>query len=114
LTTGRNVVIIDNVKAKLLIHERRVLSDSELVEMKIWQVPVSVDPSRHNYKYSLVYISHGARVVGLITSGERVITFTWMAMNTLMDLKESIGWWKILSRRSKSGGHNETDIDYYN
>ncbi|WP_275099426.1 toxin-antitoxin system TumE family protein [Sedimenticola hydrogenitrophicus] len=64
MTTRRNVVTIDNVKAKLLIHERRVLSDSELVEMKIWQVPVSVDPSRHNYKYSLVYISDGVRLVG--------------------------------------------------
>lgn len=48
--------MIDDTKAKLLIHERQVLSDSELVEMKIWQVPVAVDPSRHNYKYSLVYI----------------------------------------------------------
>lgn len=56
--------MIDDTKAKLLIHERQVLSDSELVEMKIWQVPVAVDPSRHNYKYSLVYISGGVRIVG--------------------------------------------------
>lgn len=52
------------MKAKFLIHERRVLSDSELVEIKVWQVPVPVEPSQHTYKYGLVYICDGVRVVG--------------------------------------------------
>ncbi|MEZ5538196.1 MAG: DUF6516 family protein [Thiolinea sp.] len=34
------------------------------VEVVIWQVPEPVPPSEHPYKYRLVYIVDGGRVVG--------------------------------------------------
>ena len=40
------------------------------VEMKIWQVPVSED-KLHGYKYSLVYIVGGERVIGYDNAEEK-------------------------------------------
>jgi len=34
------------------------------VQIVVWQVPQPVPPSTHHYKYSLVYIVEGRRVVG--------------------------------------------------
>ncbi len=34
------------------------------VEIVIWQVPQPVPPSEHPYKYRLVYVVNGQRVVG--------------------------------------------------
>lgn len=35
-----------------------------IVEIVIWQVPAPVPPSEHPYKYRLVYVVDGKRVVG--------------------------------------------------
>lgn len=37
---------------------------SGFVEIVIWQVPVQVPPSGHPYKYRLVYVVEGKRMVG--------------------------------------------------
>lgn len=34
------------------------------VQIVVWQVPVPVPPSGHPFKYRLVYVVDGARVVG--------------------------------------------------
>ncbi len=52
------------MKAELLLHRRQVLSETELIEMKVWRVPCPVPPCEHAFKYSLVYIRHGERIVG--------------------------------------------------
>jgi len=35
-----------------------------MIEAVVWQVPQPVPPSIHPYKYRLVYVVDGARVVG--------------------------------------------------
>lgn len=35
-----------------------------IVEIVIWQVPEPVPPSEHPYKYRLVYVMDGKRIVG--------------------------------------------------
>jgi len=50
--------------ASLFLRERIVFPDGALVEMVVWRVPKPVPPSRHLYKYSLVYIVGGRRVLG--------------------------------------------------
>lgn len=35
-----------------------------MVEMVVWRVPTPVPPSGHAYKYRLVYVVDGERVVG--------------------------------------------------
>lgn len=52
------------MKAQLLIRERVVYADGSLVEMVLWRVPKPVPPSRHGFKYRLVYIVAGERVLG--------------------------------------------------
>jgi hypothetical protein len=52
------------MKASLVIRERIVFSDRELVEMVVWRVPSPVPASAHVFKYRLVFIQDGKRVIG--------------------------------------------------
>jgi hypothetical protein len=38
--------------------------DAGFIEIVIWRVPEPVPPSEHPYKYRLVYIVEGVRVIG--------------------------------------------------
>ena len=50
-------------KAELVIHRRVVEADGSLVEIKVWQVPKN-PRQPHGFKYSLVYIVDGQRMLG--------------------------------------------------
>jgi len=52
------------MKARLIVRERRSLQGQGFVEIVIWQLPQPVPPCTHSYKYRLVYIVNGFRVVG--------------------------------------------------
>ena len=52
------------MKARLITRRREVLSETQMIEMVVWEVPEPVDPSKHLIKYRLVYIVDGERVVG--------------------------------------------------
>ena len=47
-----------------MLRQRDYFEDGSFVEMKIWRVPEPVLPSEHRYKYNLVYITEGKRVLG--------------------------------------------------
>ncbi len=51
------------MKAKPLILRKRIYPNGDIVEIKAWHVPESEDKP-HGFKYSLVYIREGKRVVG--------------------------------------------------
>jgi len=51
------------MKAALLQHSKFLHADG-LIEIAIWRVPEPIKPSEHGYKYRLVYIVDGVRVVG--------------------------------------------------
>lgn len=51
------------MKAELLVHDKVKDGHGGIIEVKIWLVPESTDKP-HGYKYSLVYIRHGRRVLG--------------------------------------------------
>jgi hypothetical protein len=51
------------MKAELIFHRRNVESNGDIVEMKMWRVPVSKERPQ-GVKYSLVYIKGGERIVG--------------------------------------------------
>jgi len=50
-------------KAKLIVKEKLEFQDGDIVEMRLWEVPKAEDKP-HGYKYSLVYIRHGKRLIG--------------------------------------------------
>jgi hypothetical protein len=49
--------------ATLILKERRALGPG-FVEVVVWRVPTPVPPSEHWFKYRLVYVVEGTRVVG--------------------------------------------------
>lgn len=51
------------MKATKIIHTKETYAQG-LIEVVIWQVPEPVPPSEHAFKYRLVYIVEGQRVVG--------------------------------------------------
>jgi len=52
------------MKVELLIRERVVYPDGALVEMAVWRLPAPTPPSLHRFKYRLVYVVNGRRVIG--------------------------------------------------
>lgn len=51
------------MKAKLVRHEKYPDAHNNTVEIKVWEVEATPD-KLHGYKYSLVYIVKGKRVIG--------------------------------------------------
>jgi Family of unknown function (DUF6516) len=64
LTTVPYVGILANVEAKLVTRYRDVAEDGTGIEFVVWKLPAPVAPSTHGYKYRLVYLVRGRRVIG--------------------------------------------------
>jgi len=63
LTTQQGVVIINNMKAQLLLKRKLILSEATFAELVIWQLPIPLDGSVHHYKYRLAYVVNGVCVL---------------------------------------------------
>jgi len=53
------------VKATLIYRFEQDYDDGAMVRMVIWKVSAPVPPATHPFKYRLVYLEEGKRVVGL-------------------------------------------------
>ena len=51
------------MRAQEIFRVKQVFGDG-IVEIVIWQVPKPVPPSDHPYKYRLVYVVDGQRILG--------------------------------------------------
>jgi hypothetical protein len=52
------------MKAELIMDYRDVDEEGAIVALIVWRVPEPVPPSEHPFKYRLVYVRDGARVIG--------------------------------------------------
>ena len=52
------------MKAKLVRYTKVVDEIGNIIEIKIWELPEPTKDKPHGYKYSLVYIVNGERVIG--------------------------------------------------
>lgn len=52
------------MKAALITSFKDVAPNGDLIEMVVWRVPAPVPPCWHNFKYRLVYVVNGTRVIG--------------------------------------------------
>ncbi len=52
------------MKAELITRHKDVSPEGWIIEMVIWRVPKSVPPCLHSFKYSLVLVVDGSRVIG--------------------------------------------------
>lgn len=50
--------------ATLVIRRRLTFADRDFAEMVVWALPAPVPPTTHGFKYRLVYIVDGQRVLG--------------------------------------------------
>lgn len=55
------------MKARLLIHERKQVGETNLIEIKVWRVKPDFY-YRKGYKYSFVFIKNGQRLLGFDNS----------------------------------------------
>jgi len=82
------------MKAELIYRQRRSLQEGGFIEQVIWRVPQPVPPCVHSYKYRLVYILNGMRVVGYdnergkgdhLHFGGREYAYTFVSAEQLID-----------------------------
>lgn len=52
------------MQAELITDFKDVTPEGGLIRMVIWRVPKPVPPTMHGFKYRLVYVLDGIRVVG--------------------------------------------------
>lgn len=52
------------MKAQRIFYDKAVLADGAIVEMTIWQLPMSSSERPHGLKYSLFFGRDGKRIVG--------------------------------------------------
>lgn len=86
------------------IYQEKWMEGDHIVEIKVWSVPVTKEKP-HGYKYSLVYVKAGRRIVGY-DNGEgrgdhrhyqgKEERYEFTDLDKLMqDFYEDIGrWWK--------------------
>jgi Family of unknown function (DUF6516) len=80
-------------EAKLLLKTKNAVH-AGVVEMVVWQVPAPVPPSQHAFKYRLVFVRNGQRVVGYDNErgkgdhrhiGPRELTYQFVDVDTLIN-----------------------------
>jgi len=64
LPTPKSAERINAVKATLITRFKDVTPDGGLIELVVWRLPKPVPPCKHRFKYRLVFVLHGERVVG--------------------------------------------------
>ncbi len=81
-------------KAALVLRRRVAFEDGSFVALRAWSVPSPVPPSRHDYKYSMVYIVEGKRVIGYDNErgkgdhrhiGDTEVSYTFFTLERLLD-----------------------------
>jgi hypothetical protein len=63
LTTQPIVVILSNMNAKLMLSERRIISEDTFAEMVVWRLPSPIPGSSHGFKYRLALVVNGRCVL---------------------------------------------------
>ena len=85
--------IMHHMKATPLLIDKRTFA-AGFVQIVVWQVPQPVPPSEHRFKYRLVYVVDGARVVGYDNErgkgdhrhlGDEEMPYTFVDVPTLLD-----------------------------
>lgn len=93
------------MSAVLIIKRRIVFGDRDFAEAVVWKVPSPVPPTEHGFKYRLVYIVDGRRVIGFDNErgrgdhrhdGDQVNEYRFESVDALLnDFAEAIERWRI-------------------
>ncbi len=96
--------MFSNMKARLIFDRRVLVSETAYAELVLWQVPLPVPGSAHNFKFRLALVSKGTCVLrydneagqgGHIhsSSGERAYAFTGIDQ-LLADFSRDVERWR--------------------
>jgi len=94
LTAKAKTDMMASMKAELIYRERRNLPIGGFTEQVIWRVLQPIPPCTHSYKYRLVYILNGIRLVGYdnergkgdhVHFGGNEHTYTFVGADQLVD-----------------------------
>ncbi len=105
LTTETRVVIMSNMRAKLMLNERLILSENAFVEMVVWLLPSPILKSRHSFKYRLALVVEGNCVIRYDNEpgkgdhkhiGEKEIPYVFTTPQTLLnDFWNDVDNWRF-------------------
>ena len=92
------------MKASLVLRFRDVMADGGLIEMVVWRLAQEVPPSRHCFKYRLVYVVDGERIIGFDNErgkgdhkhvGARELPYPFVGVDRLIDdFQSEVERWK--------------------
>lgn len=80
------------MKADLIYRTKEVYGQG-FIEMVVWRIPTPVPPSEHPFKYRLVYVVDGQRVLGYDNErgkgdhkhlGSHEVPYVWVSPRQLM------------------------------
>lgn len=93
------------MKAGLITRFRDIADDGTGIELVVWELAQPVPPSEHRYKYRLVYLVKGQRVVGFDNErgkgdhrhiGETQTPYAFSGVDRLIeDFIEEVARWKL-------------------
>lgn len=89
----------------MVIERRIIYGDRDFAEVMVWQVPDPVPSSEHGFKYRLVYIVRGRRVLGFDNErgkgdhrhdGESELPYRFESIDRLLDdFAEAVEQWRL-------------------
>jgi len=92
------------MKAALITRFRDIADDGTGIELVVWRLTEPVPPSEHRYKYRLVYLVNGKRVIGFDNErgkgdhrhiGEAQTPYAFSGVDRLIeDFIEEVARWK--------------------
>ena len=92
------------MSAPLVIERRIIYGDRDFAEVVVWKVPVAVPPCEHQFKYRLVYVLRGRRVIGFDNErgkgdhrhdGDQVTEYRFEGIDRLLDnFADAVEQWR--------------------
>ncbi len=82
------------MKAKSLLKERRILSETSFLDLVVWQLPQSAAGSTHLFKYRLAFVVEGVCIIRYDNEagkgnhkhlGEREVPYPFNGLRQLVD-----------------------------
>ena len=92
------------MNATLITEFKDFADDGSIIQMIVWRVPEAVPPTVHGFKYRLVYVVEGVRVVGFDNErgkgdhrhvGDREFVYRFSSVEQLLlDFQSDVERWE--------------------
>ncbi|MHB1585871.1 MAG: toxin-antitoxin system TumE family protein [Acidiferrobacteraceae bacterium] len=97
--------MLSNMKARLMLDERRVVAENAFVELVVWQLPATLPGCTHRFKYRLALVVNGQCVVRYDNEtgkgdhrhvGKREMSYRFTTIKSLLtDFWNEVDHWRL-------------------